>query len=146
MDRDSLKVASHKLERLYDKLDNMRSSENSNFSAVVNHRYFSYFCLFLVKILVLYIGYKLIMKCKNRVFSNIFSSRHNHERSTITNCITFNLCEKKNVRSVTPHNDVNIELNDNPDHMRVSESEIVSENSETPLRRSGRLAKLKDSI
>lgn len=95
LDRDSLKVASHKLKRINDKLDKLPSSENSNFTTVVNHRYYSYFCLFLFKIFALYIGYKLIMKCKNRLFNNFCSSRH--ERSTITNCITFKLCKKKNV-------------------------------------------------
>lgn len=137
LDRDSLKLANHKLDKINYKLDNLQSSENSNFSNVVNHKYFTYFCILLFKLFAMFIGYKLVMKCKNRLLN---PSRHGHERSTITNCITFNLCKKKNIRPNTPHNDVNIELNEQTDCMQVSE------NSETPLRRSSRLAKLKDSL
>lgn len=120
---EELKLASHKLNKINEMAEQL-SNDNSLINKLYNNSYFSYIICTIIKALFLYLLYKLYKRLrKSRCFSQ------NPCCSTITNCLTFNICKTKTTNKVNP--EIDIEIN---------EIELQQP------RRSSRLAKLKDKL
>ncbi|XP_072385482.1 uncharacterized protein [Diabrotica undecimpunctata] len=138
LDRDALNLASHKL----DNLEKMTSETNINFSDTIkNSSYFTYAILFLIKCMLLYILYRII-----KYFYRRFRRNPSHSCQQITNCLTLNICQSK--RKHVHETDLSIDCKHNKDN-NYSESKKCEETSfteTTPIRRSERLSRLKETI
>lgn len=127
LDVENLEIASHKLDEIV-KLSENYGEDKSTIQKLVNNNYLVVVIFTLLKILVLYLLYKAFMHLKGKC------NRNNDTNccESITNCLTFNIFKsnKENVSSELRTNDIEI-------------SEI-GENSS--LRRSNRIAKLKEKL
>lgn len=129
LDTDSLNFASDKLKHLEELSEEL--SNESFVSKISNNSYFTFIFLSLVKLFLLYIGYKIFRFIRNKCsHSHIDTSS---KCAQITNCLTFNICKRK----VSKHCE-EIQL------PNTTQCEI--QNEDTPLRRSARIAKLKDTF
>lgn len=127
LDKESLKVSSHKLENLEILADKI-TNDHSNFSDhIINNNYFVFFFCSVLKIFLIYCLYKLYKYCIKRNVTE--------ENSTcctkITNCLTFNVTKTRRP--------ANLIVEFSPDESSDTTEDI-------PLRRSARIAKLKDPI
>ncbi|KAJ8935657.1 hypothetical protein NQ314_012706 [Rhamnusium bicolor] len=131
LDRDSLNIASHKLDQLKDVADELYVPL---YSTLTNNSYFVYVICTIFKCILLYLVYRLY-----RYVSAKCNKRHEHDKSPscqqITNCLMLNICSKrKNFNS-----DITLEGEPGPS----VDDELSSSNN---LRRSIRIAKLKDKM
>lgn len=133
LDKDSLKIANQKLSTLDESADNLLL--HSRYSKFYHNSYFTFVICSILKLLGLYLIYRLYKYCTNRCPRNKTDSCCQN----ITNCLTLNICKK------TKTTDLSIELED---QAPCSSSALSEPNSceTTPIRRSVRLAKLKDKI
>lgn len=120
---ESLHIASHKLEQLNKLADEYETP--SMFENVTSNSYFTYIICTIVKILVLYLVYKLFKRIRNKC-------KHNTGCQRISNCLTLNICKRKSENNV----ELELELENTPE----------TSNETTPVRRSLRIAKLKEKI
>lgn len=139
LNKESLNIASQKLNHIDNTIDQL--SKESVFSKVVNNSYFSYIFLSIVKIILVYLGYRICRRCcKKRRNNKENDSESNKCCGMISNCLTFNINKRSNKVK-----DIAIELDDIRNESSTSEIESTK-NESTPLRRSLRLSKLKDKI
>lgn len=117
-----LVLASNKL----DQIDKVAEELSENmFNKLISNSYFSYIICTILKVILLYLIYKLYKYVRNRCKQSSGNCQQ------ITNCLTLNICKRSAV------DNIDIELQD----------ASTSENREaTPVRRSLRIAKLKDKI
>lgn len=137
LDIESLDVASHKLSQINEDINKF---ETKNHLPIYQNTYVVYIILTIVKILPFYIAYKFVNFLINRYCKN---RKHSHESSCITNCITFKMCKRK-YSVATDSNNSAIELESvipDSDNTNMNENHKISQ-----LRRSSRLAKLKENI
>ena len=129
LDLESLDLASHKIDKINDMIDKMENQ--SIFDKVIHNTYFAYILLSILKMIFIYIIYKFARYLWKRHF---FCNRNDRILALedtksccarITNCITL---------KVNSSDDREIELEEIPS---------TSDNSNVPLRRSGRIAQLK---
>ncbi|KRT86832.1 hypothetical protein AMK59_2104 [Oryctes borbonicus] len=126
LDIESLHVASHKLDQIEKLTDAVK--ETTIIEDIYNNSYFAYVVCTIFKIIVLFLLYKLY-----KIFKNRYCNSNKDKCNQITNCLTLNIC-KRNV-----HNEVDIELEGTEDSPSTS-------TERTSLRRSLRIAKLKEKI
>lgn len=120
--------------------EDINKFETKNHVPIYQNSYVVYILLKIVKIFLFYIAYKFIIFFKNKYCKN---HNHTHESSSITNCITFNMCKKK-YSVATDSNNFALELESviyDSDNVQPNENHKNSQ-----LRRSSRLAKLKENI
>ncbi|GLV31063.1 hypothetical protein CBL_12136 [Carabus blaptoides fortunei] len=129
---EELKVASHRLDHISKMAKDLKDTESVRTKILTNNYFVFIFCSVL-KILAIYICYQLYKKLKNRYFRNC---SNDSKCNAITNCLTFNIFKTSNRNKISP--EISIELENK------STDNIESE--ETTLRRSTRLAKLKDRL
>lgn len=132
LDSEALKISSHKLDRIE---ENMNQYTFDKFTNQFHHNsYFVYFICTILKFIALYILYKLFKYLKIKTLRTKGKSGSNCQK--IMNCLTLNLCQAR--KKDKTH--VNIDLSD-------LDNKIVSKVREnTPIRRSERIAQLKDSL
>lgn len=138
-DHDSLRIASHKLGKIKEDLSKIENKENI-VTKITNNSYFSYIFMTIVKMILIFLVYKLLLKCKRRYFRRSHSEQE--QGRLITNCITFNICRKKRKNVINPsstNHQTSIPLEE-----LASTSDQQSSCNDAFLRRSPRLAKLKD--
>lgn len=128
LDKDSLNIASHKLNHI-DELADELSKTTTSWKSVVTNSYFTYFLLTILKLFLIYVVYRIYKNCLKPRCSNSDSSCQK-----ITNTLTFNLCKRSN------KTDMSIDLDD------ITCDPNSSPNESSVLRRSSRIAKLKDKI
>lgn len=128
LDKDSLNIASHKLNHI-DELADELSKTTMSWKSVVTNSYFTYFFLTILKLFLIYLVYRIYKKCLKPRCSNSDSSCQK-----ITNTLTFNLCKRSNKA------DLSVDLDD------ITCDSNSSPNESSVLRRSSRIAKLKDKI
>lgn len=129
LDKDSLNIASHKLNQINKLADNLAKTNSDTISNIISSSYFVYFICTIGKVILLFVLYRLYKKCLRPL-----CNRSNDKCRRITNVLTLNICKN------SEKTDVNLELGDNP-------SNSMSEDTEgTSLRRSIRIAQLKDKI
>lgn len=127
---DNLRVASYKLDEIA-RISKQLNDQPSMINKFLNNNYFSYIFCIIIKLIALYLLYKIFILIKNRWFR----TRRTNYCSNIRNCLTFNCFKNK----IQPN--VSLELNENT----KSNSEEVDEEQQT-LRRSLRIAQLKESF
>lgn len=128
LDKESLTIASHKLE----KIDELSQKLNDSFfrKALSHTSYFSWIIIILFKFVLLYLMYRLILKCRTNCKLTKRSNSPNCAK--MINCLTFNMCKTdRSARST-----VSVEL----DSMASAEESV---SVEVPLRRSTRIAQLR---
>lgn len=138
LNKESLNIASQKLNQIDDSIDKI--STESVFSKVASNSYFSYIFLSIIKIVLVYIFYKIFRKCLDKY------RQPNHKNLSnacydgmINNCLTFNICKKTN-----KVHDVSVELPE-LDNISLKSSETEKKPDKAhALRRSLRISKLKD--
>lgn len=139
LDKDSLKVASDKL----DNLDKLADEYNSKFvlKNIVNNSYFSYMLLTLVKLFVCFVLYKLYKRWKRTPCGREIT----HGCQAITNTLTLNICKRP--RPTNKNDTIELEIcNDEPDSSSSLNENHTENKLDTPLRRSARLIKLKENF
>ena len=115
--------------------------EPSILDRINNNSYVVYFICTILKVILLYVLYKIFRYLRNKCTEHYFHNHHIHESKTncccsITNCLTFNF-DKTHESKVTPA--LSLE-----DLSQVSVNQGNNPTEEQPLRRSKRLAQLKD--
>lgn len=136
LDSESLNLASHKLEEINKNANKLYDS--TLFEKISNNSYLVYIICTIFKVFLIYIIYRLVKNCKNRCKRKSIFRKHSHEGDccqTVNNCLTFNFCKSDKKTETLSLEDIPVnDLNDKED----SESQS--------LRRSSRIAKLKDKI
>lgn len=134
LDTESLNFASKKLEHLEEMSEEL--SKESFYSKISNNSYVAYIISSIFKIFLVYLGYRFY-KYLRSLCCNTPRLRYKDDTNCqkITNCLTLNICKRQQESS----NNVDIELD-------LTNSEPHTSQESTPLRRSIRVAKLKDNL
>lgn len=90
LNSEDLEIASHKLNDIYNKLDERENNKETIVNKIVNNNYFSYIIMSILKVLFLYLAYKLYKYLKNK-----YSQRNKEVDCKVLNCVTFNICKDK---------------------------------------------------
>lgn len=129
LDLESLNLASHKITKINEIIDQMEKETILN--KVVNNAYFAYTLFSVIKIIVVYVLYRIAKYLWKRNFFCNKNSRILALEDTRSCCARITNC-------------INVRIND--DSKDIEMEEIPSSSSitpETPLRRSARIAQLK---
>ncbi|XP_050294320.1 uncharacterized protein LOC126734662, partial [Anthonomus grandis grandis] len=125
LDSESLNLVSSKLKQLDEMSEELETI--SFLSRVTNNTYLAFIFLSLIKIVLVYLGYKLYKKLRSYCPSN---QKHSHgidsKCSQLTNCLTLNFCK----RSISKN--IDLEFNER----EPCSSETCIREEETPLTRS----------
>jgi hypothetical protein len=88
LSRDNLNVASHRLDDILSKISDKQNESTMN--KIINSSYFSYFIIGFLKLIFIYVCYKIIRK-----FYVNFKPNGESPCTTIYNYVTLNSCRKK---------------------------------------------------
>lgn len=134
LDSNGLNLASHKLNEINKNINNLY--ESTLFEKITNNNYVIYFICTIFKIFLVYLGYKLFRFCRSKYCrSNL--TRHPHKSDccqTINNCLTFNFSKPSKNTECLSLEDISVE------------KESTKDSESQSLRRSSKIAKLKDQI
>lgn len=133
LNNEALKLASHKLDEISKIADDLNLSPFSN---IHKNAYFVYFLCSLLKLLLIYVFYRIVKYLRQRLCRN---KRKSNNCKNIMNCLTLNICQSERKETTKlkidcPIKSADLEIYDTETHESI------------PVRRSERLAKLREDL